>query len=679
MGWSSWEVGRVSVSESEFRLSVHMDGSSGQQGSTVSNWSEEVEAEAEESFVEALIDYVEELMATISPGSNSIAAVVRARVRDSVLPCSELGREVVPLGLIFGAAASLELTEVRTFLSRFPNVLNESVRTSLDLVAETLLMVSDKELQISGTMATSVLVQRALPVGVNGRDRILHRAVELLELQYQDRMERHGEVFSFLRQVEKAVTLGDLPRLLSDLSEVLEDLACEKDVFLDDPAELVARPRENTESTEEVLRRVRLQSGANLPPLADEIEQLSQIAALLGWGSEQALQLAVNLYERKALDSRSKIGLSMAAIATLVSDLNENVDTKIRDLQVDEEVGAAAPYSLNPDSGTLTLHICYRGTLTGRILTAEKERVLEEVKQDEAEIEAELLEKAIKGYKEARAATHPNIISEEDEVGAIEGLAVDFGISHRSAYDMISTLYRTVRLSFSRDKAEGLSVQGFRDIVSKVAEPGAITFIDVDAEAPGLVPFHLEPSAHALKLHTAFRGLSDVTLEWYIEESSIEPLSLADPDEARLDDYEDPKKPGGLSMEHNVGKFVEEFSLAGDFAEESFEVLLESCPALQESVSIQALRVLVTTLNERLASGTTINLVTGWNRDIPGTRKPDQTSVAWLASHTEDEPLTMLTFNFDYGSGKTELPPFSDDVLLDWCRRYRGKIFETDA
>ena len=112
---------------------------------------------------------------------------------------------------------------------------------------------------------------------------------------------------------------------------------------------------------------------------------------------------------------------------------------------------------------------------------------------------------------------------------------------------------------------------------------------------------------------------------------------------------------------------------------DSFDVLLESCPSFQQAISIQTLRVLVASLNARLGKDKRIDVVTGWSREIPGTERTDPTAVAWITAHEDDddagdgeeEAITMLTFNFSYAEGNRELPPYSDAVLLEWCRHYK--------
>ena len=48
------------------------------------------------------------------------------------------------------------------------------------------------------------------------------------------------------------------------------------------------------------------------------------------------------------------------------------------------------------------------------------------------------------------------------------------------------------------------------------------------------------------------------------------------------------------------------------------------------------------------------------------------TAIGWLSTHTEDGlTFRMMTFNFHYGEGKSALPPFSDQLLLEWARYYR--------
>ncbi len=622
------------------------------------------------SPVSALADHVENLIATIATSEH---VVRRDRLQENIRICSALDRRVLPLGLIFGASTSLERDQGRAFFTRLPKLFTDEILEALDLVSETLLMVSDKDLQASGTIVASVLVQRSLPDGMAGRDTVLQSLLALLDLQYQERAMRHGEIFAPIRKTEKTVTLADLPRLLSDVSEAIEDVACAKDVFLDNPVELVAAMSAPLELSEESFKRARLESGADLPTLSEELKEIAAVEDALGWDRRQALALATDLYASKVMDSRSKIGLSVPAISSVLADLNEIVDTSVKDIEINDDRGEQAPYSYDADRSTLVLNVRHRGALTGRALRAAHPGILEQLKETEADREAARLSKAIEGYHEARAEIRRDLAPLEEETAAIQAFAKDLALSDTEAYNAISKLYRTQGIIFAADSKEGLSVQGLRELVAAV--PGSVTAVEVNSEADGLIPFSFDSDSGILKLHPASARLSDFTLRWVLEERSIDPLPLVEPDAAPLSDYEEPEKPGGMASERNMARFIDEFQLAPEFAKDSFDVMLEGCPGLQEGVSIQTLRVLVATLNARLGSGSKIDLVTGWSRDVPGTDRADQSSIAWLTSHTEtDEPLTMLTFNFNYGEGTTKLPPFSDDRLLDWCRHHIIKI-----
>jgi hypothetical protein len=625
----------------------------------------------EPAKVDAIVDFIEEIIATVATAEQ---AAPRARLQEDVQLCSEFGRGIVPLALMIASSASLEKNRARVFISRTRQVLTEEVRAALDLVGETLLMVDDKDIQASGTIATSVLVQRVLPEAMAASDSVLHSLFELLDRQYQERLMRHSDIFAPLRHIEKSANLSDLPRLLSEISEALEDLACDRDVFLDNPVELVAKAPEVVEAPEDALNRARLQSGADLPPLSNELEQIAALQEALGWTRDQALAFATHLYERKVLDSRSKIGLSVAAIAGVIGDLNASLNTKVRDVQINEEMGASAPYSYDVEQGALVLNVRYRGALTARMVRAEQEVILEEAKQGEADREATLLAEAIERYEKARAESRRDLLPTEEEVVEVEGLAEDLGISQTAAYDTIACLYGARRVTFSRGETEGLSVRGLRELIRGVLEPGAVSAIAADAEADGLIPFSFDRESGTLTLHSAFRGLSDSTLRWSAEERSVEALPLVEPDEERLSEYEDPQKPGSMATESNMERFIEEFQLAGEFARDSYEIMVEDCPGMRDAISIQTLRVIVATLNARLEGSSKIDLVTGWSREIPGTNRPDNASIGWLTVHTEEgTSLKMLTFNFEYGAGKAELPPFSDELLLQWCRHCRVK------
>ena len=99
--------------------------------------------------------------------------------------------------------------------------------------------------------------------------------------------------------------------------------------------------------------------------------------------------------------------------------------------------------------------------------------------------------------------------------------------------------------------------------------------------------------------------------------------------------------------------------------------MLSGCSALADAVTMTALRLVVATLNERLGDDGPIDLVAAFYRDLPDSGGVDHSAVAWVTRiEEEDSTLTMLTFNFNYGEGKSKVPPISDDILLDWCRHY---------
>lgn len=630
--------------------------------------------------VDAIVDHLEELLKVVA-ASHSFR---RTRLRESVDACSGLGRRIVSLGLIMGATADLDREQIRPFLDRLPKVLGDEVYESLDLVSETLLMVSDKDLQASGAIAASMLVQRSLPDGVVGRDLVLQALVELLGLHYQDRMTRHSDVFAPLRQVEQVASLRDLPALLSDISEALEDIACERDVFLDNPIELVAKERPPEKSSDESFKRSRMQGGADLPPLSEELKQLALLEEAVGWSHEQALTLATELYDRGAMDRRAKIGLSFAAIVGLVSELNEALDQKVSEVVVNHGAsGSSAPYAYDEETGSLTLNTRYRGTLTTRILKAEHPAILEDLKQSEeereeaarqaeAERQAALLAKAKEDYAQARVAAHGILQAEDEELVAVQALAGDLGLTEIQSYELMARLYAGEdRVTFSREENQGITVQGLRDYMEIALDSENVSDIVVDPKADARFPASFDREAGVLKLHSAFRGLSNVTLKWSTEEWTREPMELAGPDAGVVDEYELVDQPGGLLSERNMDRFIDEFKLAGEFAKDSFAVL-EDCPGFLNAISMKALRVVVATINARLDGDKKIDLVTGWSREIPGTTRPDHVSVAWLSTHVEEgeEPLEMLTFNMEYGSGGRELSPYSDDLILEWCRHY---------
>lgn len=634
--------------------------------------------------VDGLVDHVAEFIGTVAPPDYSVS---RERLTENVQSCAQLGRRIVPLGLIFGSVVSLQREQARPFLTRLPKIFTQEMQESLDLVSETLLMVSDRDLQASGTIAASILVQRSLPQGMVGRDLVLSSLLGLLGTQYQERMARHATIFAALRQLEESAPLGDLARLLSEISEALEDLACELDVFLDNPVDLLPKTPAGTttatEPAEDIFKRERLRSGADLPALGDELTQIAILEEALGWSRERIFDFAARLYSTKVMDRRTKIGITLATVAGLLTELNEVLDTKIENVEIGEQSGVMAPYAYEEGRSTLTVNVRFRGGLNARMIKAEHPVILEELKQSEEEREAAriraeeerqaaLVQQALQGYQLARSEAIGDLLPEEEELTAIRGLAEDLGLTEIESYELATGLYSGAdRLTFSRNNKEGVSIQGLRDLMQTVSEIGDVSAIVADSKADVLVPASFDKDEGVLKLHASYTGLSDYTIEWFLGEASLEPIPLREPDVTVLPEYENPEEGGSITNDSNLERFIAEFTLAGEFAKDSFEVL-EGCPGFQEGISIQALRVLVENLNERLGDKK-IDLVTGWSREIPEVGRPDKTSVAWLTTHEEDgeEPLKMLTFNLEFGAGRSNFPTISDELLLSWCRHYK--------
>jgi len=623
----------------------------------------------EQSGATTPIDHVAGLLGTVAPGKN----VDRARLQEDIRLCASLERGIVPLALIIGATASLDREHVRAFVTRLPKALPDDVLEDLDLVSETLLMVADKDLQASGTVAASLLMQRSLPASLPARDSVLHELLDVLEDQYQDRLLRHGEVFGCFSRVGDSTTLRDLPALLRDVSDAVENVACDMDAFLDNPIELVEHGDTAAGTSEEAFKRSRIRSNADLPALSEELEQIAAFATLLGWPPDRGFEFATDLYERGVIDSRSKIGLQIAAISTLATELNEALETRVADVEINDQGDVTAPYDYDPDRGTLKLNVQFRGGLTGRLLRAEHAATLEQLLQSEADREAARLEAATERYREARGRIQRDLGSEEEEWAALQAIAATLGLNEMGTYDWATALYGNERLSFSIDPQEGLSVHTLRELLETVSKHGPASTIEIDADADHLVPISFDAESGVLRIHAAFDRLSAAAIQRFLAARTLEPQPLAAPDEAVLAEYVDPDKPGSLANTKNVARFIKEFGLDDEFAQVSFEVLLEGCAGFQEKISLQTLRVLVATMNERRAAlgGPTIDLVTGCFRDTPGTEELDRSSPAWLEVHDEDEVvLQMLAFNFHYGEGK-KLPPFSDELLLTWCRHFR--------
>jgi hypothetical protein len=627
----------------------------------------------------AYTDFIEELVATVTGGGHKVE---RARLQEDIELCIELDRSVIALGLIFAATSSLSSKEASALLARTSALLAGDAHSALDRVSETILMVSDSDIQSSAVIATSVVVQRSLPFESLVADKLLANLMEIVDVQFRERRVRHENIFAALRQVDKAPTLHQLPGLLTEISDALEDLACDREVFLDNPVELAPKPRaeaETTESTLESFKTARVQSAASLPALGEELEQIESLTKALSWSEDQGIQFVTDLYRHRVMDTRSKLGLNLAAVFHVMAELKDLFEEPVRDLRIDDARSVPAPYSYDIDPGILTLQVSYRGGLTARLLEDEHPKVLEELRQIKADREATTLSRAMDRWREARSEARESPLSEEDESSRIEALAARMGLADPDAYDMMTALYRTKGVRFSADPTAGISLEVLSRMVEEAGEPGEIERITADPEALAGRPFQIDREKRTLVLHPAFEKLTDQMIGIFLEEWSLQPYELVEPDAERTNDYEDPREPGSLARGDNVQRCIEEFGLSGDEAPDAFEVLLEDCPAFREAVSIQTLRVVVATINSRIGPDASIDMVTGWCRDIPGTKDPDRFSIAWLTSHTEEETsLNMLTFNFAYGEGKRKLPPLSDELLLEWCRHYRVESRATE-
>lgn len=645
----------------------------------------------EQQRIAAIVEHVEGLVSTVTTSENQIAI---DRLQEAVQLCSRMDAAVLPVGLVLAATAALDKAQVEPFLARFPTTLSSDTMSALDRVSETLLMITDADLQASGAIAASVFVLRALPDAIVARDRILESLLLLTEQQHKSRAVRHREIFALLAQVKDRLTLDVLPSFLTQVSDALEDLACEKDVFLDDPVELIPKGNIQFDFSEEKFREARVKSGANIPTLGEEVKEIGALKERLGWTDEQAFSFITELYQRNVMDSRAKLGLSAATIWSMIDDVRGTVGSEIKGLRAERRLGGS-PFSYDWETGEVLLQAGERGSNTSKLVRDARDQVLERLTNEKIDRETSALDKAIDVYRQARmAAGHevsvpvtsdgeeseeavsdaeeaqPEVVDEE--TAEVETLAQTLNLPLDQTYHVVAKLYSTAGLTFSRPGHEGISLRCLRETIETVAETAAISVIAVDAEADGRRPFHIDKDASVFKLHTNFVPLTDLMLRHSVNEHSLEPSELSEPDTALLPRYEDAEKAGSVANEHNVARLIEEFQLDSELAADSFEVMLEGCAGLQEAISIQALRVVVATLNARLGGDSSINLVTAFSRELPESRKTDNASLAWLSSHTEeDSTLIMLTFNFNYGEGHRNLSAYSDDVILEWCRHYR--------
>lgn len=622
----------------------------------------------EQKRLAALVEQIEELVGEVITPEHPIA---EDRLREAVQICSKMDTAVLPIGLILAASATLERGKVRPFLSRLPNALPDAAVTALDTVSETLLMITDADVKASGSIVASIFVLHALPNGLAARDGILESLLVLTEKEHQPRAMRHSQIFALLPNARDGLKLEGLAPMLTQVSEALEDFACEHEVFLDNPVELVPKKPLVFDTAEIEFKEARVKSGADIPTLREELEKVERLQEIMGWTRDRALSFVTELYRLKVMDSRTKLGLSLVMVCDLVTDLNRLMEKPTKDLLVKQEP-AADPFSYDWETESAYLHVGHRGALTTRGVKEAREAIFERLQTEKLDRETSTLEKAVDRFQAARAQAFPAASESEEETAEIKAMAKTLSLPLDQAYDAVAQLYGAERLVFSNDPTQGISLETLRKTIAAASKPGEITTIIADQELDGRIPFSVDKDSRTLKLHTSFEPLTELTIEHCLKERSIEPLPLATTDDAVLPRYADPEKPGSIANEKNLERVAEEFSFAKEFASDSFEVMLDGCPGLGEAVSIQALRVLIATINERLApSGRTVDVVTAFSREIPGSQKEDFASIAWLAEHSEDDVnLLMLTLNFNYGEGKRKFPSFSDEELLAWCRHF---------
>ncbi len=249
----------------------------------------------EQARLAALVEHVEDLVAAVATSEDEIPG---DRLREAVRLCSQLDSAILPVALLFAASAPLDDRRVLPFLTRLPTTLSETAIAALGRVSETMLMITDTDLQASGTIVASVFVLRALPDGLTARERILESLLLLTEPQREARAARHGPIFSLLAQARKRPTLNALPDLLSQVSEALEDIACEKDVFLDDPVELVPKRRIAVESATEPTERLRAFIRHHVTFFAQHMSEMKVLSHEAGSLSGEREHPIINLKRR---------------------------------------------------------------------------------------------------------------------------------------------------------------------------------------------------------------------------------------------------------------------------------------------------------------------------------------------------------------------------------------------
>ena len=642
----------------------------GQQNGSINVSEPMSEIDEAQQKLAALVDFIEELAATVAP--EAAEELDRSRLQETVDACLGLDRGLVSIGLVVAAAANADRRDAHPFASSLRTQLTSEVEQSLDHLSETLLMISNAELQASGIIVASVLVQRALPQGSAGVDLVLRVLLELVDAQFQERASRHAAVFAPLRQMEKNISLKALPDTLSEISEALEDIACDDDVFLDNPVELKPKKPIDVVSAEKTFEHERLRSGANLPAMSTEMKHIRKLTDMLGLTRDQVFSIVADLYRHKVMDSRSKIGLSLASVVSIVENLETVLEGKLDNIKINDERGVKQPYAYDSEDNSVVLNTRYRSGLTTRIVKEDSEKMLDQLRQAKADKEATQLSKAIERYQAARAKVASNAMTgEEDEQSSITALSTQMQLTMAEAYDVAAGVYGAERLTLSSDSRDGLSLARIAQIIEAAGEPGTVTSIDVDVEADGRRPFRIDREEHRLVFQPAFRPLSDDMIDWYLSNYSLEPQPLAEPDGAFTGRYEDPEAPGSVANRQNLEQLINEFDLNKEFGMDSFDVMLEGCPGFKDALSVQTLRVVMASINQRLEADRRINLITGWQRDVPAAQSSDRISVGWLTSHQEDDTtLELLSFNFFYGEDRKAIPAITDEIVREWCQHH---------
>jgi hypothetical protein len=295
----------------------------------------------------------------------------------------------------------------------------------------------------------------------------------------------------------------------------------------------------------------------------------------------------------------------------------------------------------------------------------------------------------------------------KEEERDIEELAHNLsGDSLGKAYFIAAALYRSDGIQVDDRRKRGISIRSLNNILEQVnarlGEPVEMLALKAAGNMRVTVWFDegdrilylnpdCSPSPTARVLEDA---LPDLLKSIVLKPETGPPWDLVEPDPGAVQNYKSPANNGSIALRQNYRALIDEFNLcqitdsesdgadtdsgkeAAGFvtiAEIGFDALLQSVPGFREAVSAQTVRTLLASLNARMPENSPIELITnGFRENSAGAS--DTNEPAWVEFLEIDEGFAprSLIFNESYGEGEQDksLPPWSNELLLDWCRNY---------